>query len=179
MERQPARIVVIGNAGGGKSSLARRLAARRGLTYVEVDAFTWQPGWELTPDAEYAAAHERAIAGEGWVIDGLGWLASIPARLPRATEIILVDMPLWVHFWLAAERQKAWAAGTLAHPPAGVTEVPTTKEMFESLFEVDRDYMPEIRRLVAAEEARGTTVWRITTLEELQRWTDELRGDRL
>jgi adenylate kinase family enzyme len=31
------RIVIIGNSGGGKSTLARTLAKRRGLRHVEVD----------------------------------------------------------------------------------------------------------------------------------------------
>jgi hypothetical protein len=32
-------------------------------------------------------------------------------RLARANAIVLVDTPLWMHFWLAAERQIAWAQG--------------------------------------------------------------------
>ena len=170
---EPARIVVIGNAGGGKSTLARRLAARRGLPYIEVDAFTWLPGWELVPDAGYRAAHERALAGDSWVLDGLGWLESIPARIARATEIILVDMPFWVHCWLAAERQIAWATGRLDHPVAGAAEMPSTKGMFESLYETERDWMPEIRRLVAEAEARGIPVRRITTYKELEAYGEE------
>jgi adenylate kinase family enzyme len=74
LKMEMARIVVIGNAGGGKSTLARRLAALRRLPYIEVDAFTWRPGWVLAPEPEYAAAHAQAIAGESWVLDGLGWL---------------------------------------------------------------------------------------------------------
>lgn len=171
---EPARIVVIGNAGGGKSTLARRLAARRGLPYVEVDAFTWRPGWELAPEADYRAAHARAIAGESWVLDGLGWLDSMAERFARATEIVFVDMPLWVHCWLAAERQIAWATGKLEHPVAGIGEMVSTRGMFESLFETERDWMPEIRRLVAEAEARGTPVRRIASYEELQAYTKEL-----
>jgi hypothetical protein len=60
---------------------------------------------------------DEAIAGDEWVIEGLGRKDSIPARLKRATEIILVDLPLWIHFWLAAERQMAWAKGPIDHPP--------------------------------------------------------------
>ncbi|MEA2913074.1 MAG: hypothetical protein QOJ15_5155 [Bradyrhizobium sp.] len=51
-----ARIVVIGNAAGGKSTLARRLAHGRDLPLVEVDRLLWQPGWQLTPEPDYARA---------------------------------------------------------------------------------------------------------------------------
>ena len=40
-----SRIVVIGNAGGGKSTLARLLAQRRGLPHIEIDRLLWQEGW--------------------------------------------------------------------------------------------------------------------------------------
>jgi adenylate kinase family enzyme len=103
-----SRIVIIGNAGGGKSTLARTLAKQRGLRHVEIDRMLWQEGWQLTPNDVYARQHAEIIKGDGWVIDGLGQQVSIPDRVSRATDIILIDMPLWMHFWLAAERQIAW-----------------------------------------------------------------------
>ena len=93
-----SRIVIIGNAGGGKSTLARLLARQRGLPHVEIDRLLWQPGWILTPDDVYERQHGDVVAGSDWVIDGLGQKVSIPGRMARATEIILVDMPLWMHF---------------------------------------------------------------------------------
>jgi hypothetical protein len=74
------RIAVIGNAGGGKSTLARTLAARRDRPYVEVDALLWREGWQPTPMEECEAGHARLIAGRRWVIDGLGRLESLAAR---------------------------------------------------------------------------------------------------
>jgi adenylate kinase family enzyme len=88
------RAVVIGNSGGGKSTLARRLGSAWQCDPVEVDGLLWQPGWQLTPAETYYAEHARLIAAESWIIDGLGRLDSIPARLARATDIILVDLPL-------------------------------------------------------------------------------------
>ncbi len=38
------RVAIIGNAGGGKSTMARKLAAARGLPYFAVDKFQWRPG---------------------------------------------------------------------------------------------------------------------------------------
>jgi adenylate kinase family enzyme len=165
-----ARILIIGNAGGGKSVLARKVAARRGLPYHEIDAIVWKPGWEAYSQAEYEAAHARLIAQESWVLDGLGWTESLPQRFDRATEIILIDMPIWMHFWLAAERQFQWAQGKLQNPVAGIAEMPSTRGMFQALFETDRDMMPEIRRLTVLAEKSRKPVTRIASVEALDRF---------
>jgi adenylate kinase family enzyme len=169
-----SRILIIGNAGGGKSVLARKLAASRGLPYREVDAIVWKPGWEAFLQAEYEAAHAALIAEESWVLDGLGWTESLPERFDRATEIILIDMTIWMHFWLAAERQIQWALGKLEHPPAGVAEMPTTRAMFETLWETERDMMPDIRRLTDLAERAGKPVTRISSVEELDAYAADL-----
>lgn len=106
------------------------------------------------------------------MIDGLGRRDSIAARLARATKIILVDMPLWMHCWLAAERQIAWATGRLDHPPAGNAQMPPTEAVFRNLWEVDREWMPEIRHLAEQAAAGGKPVHRIRSVEELERFAD-------
>jgi hypothetical protein len=163
------RIAVIGNAGGGKSTLARALSTRNGLPYVEIDTLLWRDGWQPAPEEEYEAEHARLIAEPRWVIDGLGRLESLAARLARANAIVLVDLPLWMHFWLAAERQIAWTKGEVAHPPAGAKKMPPTEDLFCTIFEVDRDWMPEMRRLAAAAEAGGTRVERVRDVAALDR----------
>src|SRR5690348_7795292 len=100
-----ARVVIIGNAAGGKSTLARKLASYRHLPLTEIDQLLGQPGWKLTPTALYERRHAGIVMQETWLIEGLGSRDSIPGRMARATEIILIDLPLWVHFRLAAERQ--------------------------------------------------------------------------
>ena len=160
------RTAIIGNSGGGKSTLARRLAAAWKCDHVEIDGLLWQSGWQLAPVEIYNAEHARLIATENWIIDGLGRLDSIPGRLARATDIVLIDMPLWMHFWLAAERQIRWSAGTIENPPAGLTEMPTTEALFRTIWEVDQNWMPEIRRLVALEEQRGKRVFRLHSVSD-------------
>ena len=168
------RVVVIGNSGGGKSVLGRRIAARFDLPYVEIDSILWQPGWRLTPEAEYRAEHARIVAQDCWVIDGLGRQDSISARLARASDIVLIDLPLWVHFWLAAERQIAWATGKLSDPPAGLGEMPPTKRLFQTIWDVDRNWLPELRQLVTAAAADGKPVFHLKSLEELDAFTARL-----
>lgn len=161
------RIVIIGNAGGGKSTLARKLARRRNLRHVEIDGLLWQEGWKLTPAETYDRRHAAIIAGDDWLIDGLGRQATIADRIARATEIILIDMPLWMHFWLAAERQIAWSRGTLEHAPGGITQMPGTQALFRTIWEVEQTWMPELRALCREAEKRGTTLTRLTDVDEL------------
>jgi adenylate kinase family enzyme len=161
------RAVIIGNSGGGKSTLARRLSSAWRSPHVEIDSLLWQPGWELTPVEIYNIEHARLIAEENWIIDGLGRLDSIPDRLARATDIVVVDMPLWVHFWLAAERQMQWSTGAIENPPAGLAKMPSTEALFRTIWEVDQNWMPEIRRLVSLEEQRGKPVFRLSSSAEL------------
>lgn len=171
------RTAVIGNSGGGKSTLARHYAHRLGHPYHEIDALLWRPGWVLQPDDIFEAEHHRLLALDCWVIDGLGRLDSVPDRLARATNIILVDMPLWMHFSLAAKRQVQWAMGKLAHPPAELSEMPDTDALFETIWTIDRDWMPGIRAMVAGEERAGKQVVRLQSINQITSALAETQAD--
>jgi adenylate kinase family enzyme len=161
------RVVIIGNGGGGKSTLARKLAAARRLQHVEIDRLLWEEGWKLAPADVYTKQHDDIIASDAWVIDGLGQQASIPRRIARATEVILIDMPLWMHFWLAAERQIAWASGALRHAPGGILQMPPTRGLFRSIWDVDQNWMPGVRVLCDEAEAQGKMVTRLASVDDL------------
>jgi len=169
-----SRVVIIGNAGGGKSTLARILSEQRALHHVEIDRLLWQEGWQLTPTDVYERQHAKIIEGDSWVIDGLGQKASISSRISRATDIILIDMPLWMHFWLAAERQIAWASGKLERTPGGISEMPPTRGLFQAIWEVDRGWMPEVRTLCMNAEKDGKPVTRVASVDELDALTRSL-----
>lgn len=162
-----ASIVVIGNAAAGKSTLARHLARRHELPLIEVDRLLWQQGWQLKPAADYARGHAEIIAQDKWVIEGLGRQDSIAERLAHSTEIVLIDMPLWMHFWLAAERQIAWTQGRLDDPPAGAAEMPPTRELFRTMWEVDQAWLPELRSMCAEAELEGKAVTRLASVEDI------------
>ena len=58
------RIAIVGNAGGGKSTLARGLAKTLELPHLELDRILWRPDWTLAPEADYDRRHTRLILRE-------------------------------------------------------------------------------------------------------------------
>ncbi len=103
------KIVVAGQ--GGKSTLARAIAADLGLPYIELDAIYWLPNWgERTPE-DFRATTQRAIDEnpDGWVIDGNygTHLKGLVAK--QADTVIYVKMPWRVMFWRTFTRSVARA----------------------------------------------------------------------
>ena len=66
------RLMVIGNAGGGKSTLCQTLCQALVLPYFAVDHIQWKPGWVPAPEQEYNQDHEEWLSKERWLIDGYG-----------------------------------------------------------------------------------------------------------
>ena len=169
------RVAVIGNSGGGKSTLTRTLGEVFNLPVHPVDKGQWQPGWQAAPEAEVTTKLDALASGDRWVIDGWGPWPTIERRFAAADTIILVDHPIWVHFWWAAERQIACARGD-GRPdgPDGCDMLDVTPRLFEMIWDIDQQLMPRVRQMIAAVESEWV-VHRITSPEALDAFRDELQ----
>ena len=98
------RISVVG--GGGKTTLAKALAAKLGLPFIELDALHWKPGWVESSPEELRAKTEAALASapDGWVVDGQyhGKIGDLVVR--QADTVVWVNMPWRVMFWRVFKR---------------------------------------------------------------------------
>ena len=100
------RIVVIGNTGTGKSTLAAELARRLVVPFVELDALYWEPGWR-EPDSEVFRARVReATSGGAWVVAGNYLSKSQDLTWPRADTVVILECGLPRIVWRVTAR--AW-----------------------------------------------------------------------
>ena len=137
-------MAIVGNAGGGKSTLARRLSAARGLPLYALDLIQWQPGWKPTPAAQFAQAHREIIELERWVLDGFGDLESVRARFDRADTIVFVDLPLWRHYWWAMKRQVLCLFRPRPDGPPGCPMLPVTGRLLRMMWDIHRNVRPRL-----------------------------------
>jgi hypothetical protein len=87
------RINVVGTSCSGKTTLARDLARRLGLPYVELDALFWGRDWTPVPDELFRARVADAVDGEQWVIDG-GYAPVRDLTWGRVDTVVWLDYPM-------------------------------------------------------------------------------------
>lgn len=98
------KVAVFGNAGGGKSTLSKRLSEITGLPLHVLDKIKYQSGGIEVPQEDYKRAHEKILVTDQWIIDGFGCRETLWPRLNEADSLVFVDLPLYVHFWWVTKR---------------------------------------------------------------------------
>lgn len=103
-EEPVRRVVVIGVAGGGKSTVARALSERLGVPHVELDALFWQAGWTKLGEDEFAEQVTAATATDEWVVDGNYSARIRQLTWGKADLVVWVDLPRAVVMWQLIRR---------------------------------------------------------------------------
>jgi adenylate kinase family enzyme len=99
------RILVIGSPGAGKTTFARKLAARSDLPLHHLDRIFWLPGWVERDRREVQDRLEDILVTDRWIIDG-NYGSSLPQRIARADGIIWLDYP--THLSLTRVLHRWW-----------------------------------------------------------------------
>jgi adenylate kinase family enzyme len=114
------RVAVFGNAGGGKSTIARRLAELTSLPLYVVDMMQFAAGGVKVPEDEFLQAHADLLRRDKWIIDGFGSAALAWERFAAADTLVYVDLSLLLHYAWVTQRlvkgvfadQKGWPEGS-------------------------------------------------------------------
>jgi putative MATE family efflux protein len=116
------RIVIMGGAGAGKSTLAQALAARLGLPAVHLDRLRYGPNWTLVDRALFRRRLAELARQESWIVDGTYGEAQ-EAVLPRADLILWLDQPAPLRMLRAWGKTRRHRGRPRADRPDGCEEV--------------------------------------------------------
>ncbi len=134
------RIVILGCAGSGKTTLARQLGERTGAPVICLDAI-WQPHWDEKDVPAFRTLMKNAHAGDEWISDGNFALATFDIRLPRASLVIWIER---------SRRYCAWRAVTRVFKRGEAHRIGKLAEVLAFIWKFDRVNRPRIEAIRAS-----------------------------
>ncbi|HWU55069.1 MAG TPA: hypothetical protein VN175_06170 [Rhizomicrobium sp.] len=141
------RVAVFGNTGGGKSTLARRLATITRLPLYPLDTIQYRAGGGKIPHEEYLTAHADLLRRDEWIIDGFGCVTSAWERFSKADTLVYIDLPLMTHHWWVTKRL---IKGLFVTPEGWPENSPmwrSTIDSYKVLWLCHRQLTPKYRQL--------------------------------
>jgi adenylate kinase family enzyme len=170
------RVAIFGNAGGGKSALARELAAITGLPLHVIDKMWFRPGGSEVPREEYARLHANLPSRDEWIIDGFDSITLTWERFEAADTLIHVDLPLMVHVWWVTKRLGKGLFVDPAGWPENSPVIASSISSYRVLWPCHRHLTTKYRSYVA-EVARHKRVCHLRSPRELKRFLDATRHE--
>ena len=151
------KVAVFGNTGGGKSTLARRLAELTGLTLYAIDKIKFPEGRYLPhkdgggeiSNEEYLKLHADLLNRDQWIIDGFESVALAWERFSVADTLVYIDLPVLTHYWWVTKRL---IKGLFKNPEGWPDHSPlwsSTLSAYRVVWRCHRRLTPRYRQLVA------------------------------
>ena len=170
------RVAIFGNAGGGKSTLARELAAITGLPLQALDKLQYRRGGGEVPYEEYLQAHTTLVHCDEWIIDGFGCIKSAWERFEAADTLIHVDLPLAAHvLWIT----KRLVKGLFVTPEGWPENSPIIRSSIQSyrvLWPCHSRLTPKYRSYVS-EVAQRKRVFHLRSRQELKQFLEAIKNE--
>lgn len=108
------RILILGNSGSGKTTMANALRAELGLAHLDLDSITWAESGKRLPLTESVAEFEAFNASHtSWVAEG-SYASLAGAAMPYSTEFRFLNPG--VEACVANCERRPWEPEKYANP---------------------------------------------------------------
>jgi adenylate kinase family enzyme len=161
------KVAVFGNAGGGKSTLSKKLSEILGLPLHVLDKVQYRSNGVTVPTEEFQRIHAQILATDCWIIDGFGCMETLWLRLDAADSLVFIDLPLYLHFWWVTKRMLTGGF----NPPVGWPEnspiLKSSINCYRVLWLCDRYLTPKYREYI--QQAKNTkNVYHLRSSQQIE-----------
>ncbi len=150
------RIFITGNAGAGKTTLAKALGAQLSVPAVHLDQIIWQPYWQKTSDHARSEAIEQITQSDKWIIEAVSEVVRTKADLT-----IFLDVPRYICLLRCAKRNLPYLFRSRPELPAHCPEILIVPRLLKIIW----NFPNLVRRRLVFEADHSTNI-RIATNRE-------------
>ena len=141
------KLHITGNAGSGKTTLARKLGDAFDLPVYGLDQIVWGPGWKKVPNNLVAARLSKLVAEPAWVIEGVSYQV-----VDAADIVVFLDVPRRTSFVRCAKRNWPYLFRSRPELPENCPELLILPKLIEIIWTFKANVRP---RLLAETDAMG------------------------
>lgn len=158
------KILVTGNAGSGKSTLGKKIAASLGLPFYSLDRIVWQEGWKKTPLEEQSKQIAKLTAQNDWIIDGVSYEVQ-----DAADVVIFLDTPRHVCYWRAFKRNRKHLFSSRPELPPNCPEILIIPTLVKIIWRFPKRVRP---KLLARQHKSADAFVHIMSKNELENFLE-------
>lgn len=164
------RILVTGNAGSGKTTVARLVGERLGIEVAGLDRVVWGPHWQPTPPEARDRLEDEIAARTEWVVDG------VSLRIQeRADLVVFLEVSRRIAFWRCLKRNWRYLFRSRPGLPENCPEWKIVPRLVKIIWNFPDRVRPRI--LALGQQCAERQQWlSIESEEQLRDFLDSLGG---
>jgi adenylate kinase family enzyme len=167
------RILIIGNGGAGKTTLARQLARQLKLKAIHLDQHYWHSGWRESSPEAWNAKVQNLVTAERWVMDG-NYSGTIEIRARAADTIIFLDFSTWTCIGGILRRRIRYHGRTRPSMPENCPER-LDLQFFHYVLNYRRTRRPAMLERLKRYEGNGKNVLIFSNRREVAAWLEAFK----
>ncbi|HVD96825.1 MAG TPA: hypothetical protein VNB90_01390 [Cytophagaceae bacterium] len=142
------KILIIGNGGTGKSTLADKMGKDLGIPVTYLDLIMWNKNWDRLPEKEFTKQLSKITATKDWIIEGWGYHSTLYERVEKADVIVYLQYPLAFCLKSVLERNKKYNNKKNPYDPFEDDRLSNQALFEEAVRKMHDDYEPELRHWI-------------------------------
>ena len=172
------RILIIGNAGSGKTTFAKVLAEKTNLPLIHLDKLFWCGEWEHLSREEFDDVLQKELDKPEWIIDG-NFSRTLPHRLEYADTVFYFDLPTITCLWGSTVRVIKNYGKTRDDMGGNCPEYFDKQKasLYKAIFSFNRTHRKKYRKLLEEQNNKNVVIFKSRKqanryLKELENYND-------
>lgn len=172
------RILIIGNAGSGKTTFAKVLAEKTNLPLIHLDKLFWCGEWEHLSREEFDDVLQKELDKPEWIIDG-NFSRTLPHRLEYADTVFYFDLPTITCLWGSTVRVIKNYGKTRDDMGGNCPEYFDKQKasLYKAIFSFNRTHRKKYRKLLGEQNNKNVVIFKSRKqanryLKELENYND-------
>ena len=170
------RIIIIGNGGTGKSTLADKLGKDLDIPVTHLDLLSWKDNFERVPEDYFRRELSEKYKAEKMIIEGWAYHSTMLDRLLWADTIIYLKFPMQYCLNSVYERNKIFNNRAYPFDPFTGDRVAHNEIYKTAVEKVHNEYEPEVQKWLAGTDIKNKEVFIINSTVELNEQYNKIKN---